>query len=190
MHLLTIFVLMCSLGNISSLPLPMNEYAYMIARSAIKQHDRSVQAQNKLNAKEKIAHLYVEYLQAEEYRNTRNYFYPSRPIETVLDNITASSFYKFLLQLPKGGNLHLHESQILNRRLLLESIRNSSEYDLLYICDHVHCNEKRYYLQYHQNAPSYLWIKVKDSNWTIDEILKTNDINRDFESSSLTYLCN
>jgi len=74
--------------------------------------------------------------------------------------------------LPKGGNLHIHEFQILDRKLFLESIKNSSEYDLLYICDQNTCVNKKYYLSYFKGNVPLGWTKVKNSNWTITEIVK------------------
>ncbi|CAF1071022.1 unnamed protein product [Rotaria sordida] len=159
-------------SNIILLPLPLNQYAYMLARERIKQYDRGVQAQNNLTSKEKVVNLYLELLQANDYMNTKNYFYPSRPIEKVFENITKSSLYQFLISLPKGGNLHIHESQVLDRKLLLEHIMNSSEYDFLYICDQDNCTTNKYYLNYFKSNPSSEWTKVKGSNWTIPEILK------------------
>ncbi|CAF3497404.1 unnamed protein product [Rotaria sp. Silwood1] len=171
--LFIISILFCLFfSNIILLPLPFNQYAYMLAREQIRQHDRGVQAQNNLNSKEKVVNLYLELLQAKEYINTKNYFYPSRPIETELENIIKSSFYQFLTLLPKGGNLHIHEFQVLDRKLLLESIKNSPEYDLLYICDQNDCIKNKYHLRYYKdNVPSG-WTKVKDSNWTISDIIK------------------
>ena len=174
MNLLLIFgLIFCLLfSHIILLPLPFNQYAYMLARDKIKQHDRAVQAQNNLNSKEKTVNLYLELLRARDFINTKNYFYPSRPIETEMDNITTSPFYQFLKLLPKGGNLHIHEFQILDRKLFLESIKGSLEYDLLYICDQNSCVKNKYYLSYFKgNVPSG-WTKVKDSNWTISEIIK------------------
>ncbi|CAF1612843.1 unnamed protein product [Rotaria sp. Silwood1] len=174
MNLLFIIGILFSLffSNIILLPLPFNQYAYMLAREQIKQHDRAVQAQNNLNSKEKIVNLYLELLQVKEYVNTKTYFYPSRPIETAIENITKSSFYQFLQLLPKGGNLHIHEFQILDRKLFLESIKNSPEYDLLYICDQNDCIKNKYYLSYYKNNVPNGWTKVKDSNWTISDIIK------------------
>ncbi|CAF2947939.1 unnamed protein product, partial [Rotaria sp. Silwood2] len=174
MNLLFIISILFSsfFSNIILLPLPFNQYAYMLARETIKQHDRSIQAQNKLNSKEKVVNLYLQLLQGNEYVNTKKYFYPSRPIETELENITKSSFYQFLKLLPKGGNLHLHETQILDRKVLLESIKNSPEYDLLYICDQNDCIKNKYYLNYYKNNVPSGWTKVKDSNWTISNIIK------------------
>lgn len=71
-----------------------------------------------------------------------------RPIELMLDNILHSRFYQFLLRLPKGGNLHLHESQTLSRRIFLVAIRDPPEFDLLHICDHPDCQKKRFVLEY------------------------------------------
>lgn len=155
-----------------SLPFPFDQYGYMMAREKIKQHDRAVQAQEKLNSREKTVNVYLEYLRAREFLETKDYFYPSRPIESEVKNITERSFYQFLSRLPKGGNLHLHEFQVLDRGVLLHSIFNSSEYDLLHICDQVSCSNSRYYLRYFQsNAPAG-WTKVRGSNWTIEAILR------------------
>ena len=170
--LLILGALLSLFSNIILLPLPFNQYAYMLAREEIKQHDRGVQAQNNLNSKEKIGNLYLELLRAKDFIDTRKYFYPSRPIESDISNITQSPFYNFLTFLPKGGNLHIHENQVLDRKLLLESIKDSPEYDLLYICDQNNCSTKKYHLNYFKiNVPSG-WTKIKDSNWTIAEIVK------------------
>ncbi|CAF1231950.1 unnamed protein product [Adineta steineri] len=174
MSLLLILGLLFSIlfSNIILLPLPFNQYAYMLAREQIKQHDRAVQGQNNLTSEEKIVNLYFQVLRANDFISTKNYFYPSRPIETELENITNSPFYQFLTLLPKGGNLHLHEFQVLDRKIFLESIKNSPEYDLLYICDQNSCLTKKYYLNYFQNNIPPGWTKVKNSNWTISEIVK------------------
>jgi adenosine deaminase CECR1 len=179
MDFLLLFLILFSLlfPNINQLPLPFNQYGYMVAREKIKQSDRSVQALNNLNSKEKTVNLYFELLRSRDFLNTKKYFYPSRPIETEIENITNNSFYQFLTLLPKGGNLHIHEFQVLDRKLLLESIKNSPEYDLLYICDQNNCKNK-YYLNYFKvNAPSG-WTKVKDSNWTIEEIVKKTTLTK------------
>jgi adenosine deaminase CECR1 len=163
-------------SNVNLLPLPFNQYAYMIARNKIKQQDRAIQSLNKLNSKERTVNLYLEYLQTKEYVDTRNYFYPARPIETEIENITNSPLYQFLIRLPKGGNLHIHEFQVLDRKILLESIQNSPEYDFLYICDQNSCVNNKYYLNYFKvNVPSG-WTKVKDSNWTIPDIVRKSTL--------------
>lgn len=161
-----------------TLPFPDNQYAYMKARQTIKQHGQAVQAQSRLNPKERVVNLYVEYLRTKEFQETRNFFYPSRPIENQVDKITARSFYKFLLSLPKGGNLHIHEFQILDRRVLLQSIQRSAEqFDMLHICDQTECGANKYYLRfYKQNAPSG-WTKVLNSVWTIDAILNKTTLS-------------
>ena len=154
------------------LPFPVDQYGYMMAREKIKQHDRGVQAQARLSTREKTVNLYLESLRAREFFETKDYFYPSRPIESEVENITRRPFYRFLRQLPKGGNLHLHEFQVLDRRVLLQSIVNSSEYELLYICDHnSSCANTRFYLRYYLNNVPAGWTKVKGSSWTIEAIL-------------------
>ncbi|UJR24852.1 hypothetical protein I4U23_006221 [Adineta vaga] len=167
-----LIILFVFFSNIISLPLPFNQYAYMLAREKIKQHDRAVQARNNLSSKEKVVNLYLEVLRAQDFINTKNYFYPARPIESEMTNITNSLFYKFLTQLPKGGNLHLHEFQTLDRRVFLESIVQSPEYDLLYICDQASCITNKYYLNFFTKNISIGWTKVKGSNWTISNIVK------------------
>jgi adenosine deaminase CECR1 len=168
-----VFLILFSLFlTVNLLPLPYNQYAYMLAREKIKEHDQAVQALNNLNSKEKIVNLYLELLRARDFIDTKNYFYPSHPIESEIDNITTSLFYQFLKFLPKGGNLHIHEFQILDRKLFLQSIKNSPEYDLLYICDQNNCLKNKYYLNYFQVNISSGWTKVKDSNWTIEDIVK------------------
>ncbi|CAF1150116.1 unnamed protein product [Adineta ricciae] len=166
------FLLFVLFSNINLLPLPFNQYAYMLAREKIKQHDRAVQAQNNLTVKEKVVNLYLEVLRARDFIDTKHYFFPARPIESEMENITNSPFYQFLTRLPKGGNLHLHEFQVLDRRIFLESIVNSPEYNLLYICDQISCVTNKYYLKYFtKNVPDG-WTKVKNSNWTISDIVK------------------
>lgn len=74
---------------------------------------------------------------------------------------------------------------MLNRKKLLEIIKSSDEYDLLFICDknnsnfcqqHVNiCQCKDYYLKFIKKINTTNpdgWIKVKDSDWTINKIVK------------------
>ena len=151
---------------------PLNEYEYMIERKLLREHDQSVQLLNNLNIKERIANFYFAYLRGEEFHRTKTYFYPSRPIEKCLINITSSQFYQYLLRLPKGGNLHLHEFQTLDRKIFLQAIQNSSEYDFLYICDQISCGRKQFHLSFFQTNIPIGWTKVKDSNWTIEQIVE------------------
>ena len=54
---------------------------------------------------------YLEYLKWQEFEATRGYFLPAKPIEKVLDKIKQSDVYRVLKKLPKGGNMHLHQSK-------------------------------------------------------------------------------
>jgi hypothetical protein len=69
------YVILFSLFTITvPLPLPFNQYAYMLARDKIKQHNRAVQAKNNLNAKETIVNLYLELLRVDEFIETEIIF--------------------------------------------------------------------------------------------------------------------
>jgi hypothetical protein len=73
---------------------------------------------------------------------------------------------------------------MLNRKKLLEIIKSSDEYDLLFICDKKNsnfcqqnvniCQCKDYYLKFIKKINASNpdgWIKVKDSDWTINKIV-------------------
>ena len=102
------------------------------------------------------------------------YFKPANPIEDELADMVNRPLYKLLKQLPKGGNLHMHENQMLDRKKLLQIIQNAPEYDFLYICDPNKpqcltsvCNCSSYFLSYFPNGAVDGWVKVDGSNWTI-----------------------
>ena len=165
---------------ISALPLPFDEYSFVLARNRVKQMDRS---DFYTSQAEKTVSLYFEKLKYDEFGGTSVYFYPARPIETDLELITKTTLYNQLKKVPKGGNLHIHDNQMLNRRTLLEIIQNSpsGEFDLLYICDKTkpicsttRCTCSDFYLRYFYNEAQANdgWVKVKGSPvWTIDAIL-------------------
>jgi len=55
---------------------------------------------------------YLQYLKWREFIATKKSgFPPSRPIEEKLDYITSTEIYEALVKLPKGGNMHSHESK-------------------------------------------------------------------------------
>ena len=54
---------------------------------------------------------YLTYLKWEEFEATKGYFLPAKPIERVVDKIKHSKVYSVLKKLPKGGNMHLHQSK-------------------------------------------------------------------------------
>ena len=108
-------IMMTFICQVISLPLPFDQYSYMLARNKLTSRF------NRLTFKENTVNLFMISLKHEEFHKTLNHFYPSRPIEDVLENITSSKIYKFLHKLPKGGNLHIHELQMLDRRNLLDT---------------------------------------------------------------------
>jgi len=168
---------------------PFDQYSYLLARHIVKssEHDYHSQARN-LNEKEKLVSIYFEKLKQSEFDKTRKRFSPSKPIEKELEVIQQRKLYDLLKKLPKGGNLHLHEDQVLNRRVLLEYIRDSSEeYEMLHICDKLNkptcremeCKCAEYHMEYIPSSQLATdgWVKVKDSNWTIDAIINKTTLN-------------
>ena len=87
--------------------------------------------------------------------------------------------------LNKLGNLHAHEDQMVNRRQLLEFIKENEEYNYLYICDKKSseyckfnlCDCTDYFLTFIKNpnlANRNGWQKVKNNpKWTLKEIFST-----------------
>ena len=128
-----LFLFIALIAALDSLPLPLNEYSYILARNQLRLIDTNTPS---LNPLEKTVSLYYDGLKNAEFRQTSGHFYPSRPIEDNLAAIQSSKLYAKLKPVPKGGNLHLHEDQMTNRRQLLELIFNSPpEFERLYICD-------------------------------------------------------
>jgi hypothetical protein len=166
-------------------PLPYSQYSYMIARNQIQQLDGLNLKET--SEKERIVSIHFEKLKSDELKRTSKHFFGSKPIETEFNKITSSELFEKLKHLPKGGNLHIHENQMLDRRYFLEMIRNSTEYDYLYICDKElkqfckknSCSCDQYYLTYFKNAShssSDGWVKVKGSTWTIDAIVNKSTL--------------
>jgi adenosine deaminase CECR1 len=152
-----------------------NEYTYAKARESLRLFDIKSQNKLELNEKEKIVNNYLEILKSNEFKNQGiNYFYPARPLEKYYKQIINSSLYTNLKNLAKGGNLHIHEDEALDRRLFLEIIKLNEPhlFDILYICiDKLLCNEKYYFFDYFINKVPNGWTKVKYSNLTFDDIL-------------------
>ena len=60
-----------------------------------------------------IVNQYLSFLKSEEFQRTKPAVPPSRPIEETLNDILHNStLYQALKKLPKGGNMHIHESKI------------------------------------------------------------------------------
>ena len=118
-----------------SLPLPLDEFSYILARNKLQLEDEET-SNISLSNKEKVVSFYFEKVKYDEFTRLGLYnFAPARPIESELNDIQSSFVYSVLRQLPKGGNIHIHENQMLDRLLLLKIVQNSSEWDYLYICD-------------------------------------------------------
>ena len=117
---LFILILTKTLSIIASpLPLPFDEFSYILARNRLEFIDEQYSSHKYLNIREKIVDIYFQMLKSNEFKalnssnpDTSKYFYPSRPIETELEQIQSSNLYKQLKLLPKGGNLHMHEGFI------------------------------------------------------------------------------
>lgn len=156
------------------IPLASNKYYYMLARNELR--DMETKARNflDLSAEEKIVHFYFESLKQQEYANTSNRFLPSLPIEDVLDELQGRQLYQLIKYLPKGGNLHMHEPEMLDRKVFLNMIEKDDElYDMLYICDKFNkpqcalkeCMCSAYQLRYFtKDQPDDGWSKVNKKN--------------------------
>lgn len=166
--------------SVKGFPVPFDQHSYVIARNQIQKIDSL--GLKEISGKERIVGIYFEKLKSDEFKRTRKSFHGSKPIETEYSSISKSDLFSKLKLLPKGGNLHIHENQMLDRKYLLEMIKNTTEYDLLYICDKDakpfcrtnQCSCNNYYLTYFKklnNLNTDGWVKVKDSNWTIDSIV-------------------
>ena len=61
---------------------------------------------------EQIVDHFLQYLRWKEFEASKSGdFPPMRPIEDVLPTIVASELFHHLKTLPKGGNMHSHESK-------------------------------------------------------------------------------
>ena len=159
--------------KVNSVPLPSNKYYYMLARNEIRDMETKFQNIKKLSAHEKIVHFYLEHLKELENTETQDRFLPSIPIEEVRDEIMNRPLYQFMRILPKGGNLHMHEPEMLDRKVLLEMIASDFElFEMLYICDRpakaeycmehkLVCNCSAHQLKYFAKSnPGDAWVKV------------------------------
>ena len=99
-----LFPFFCLLkNNINNLPLPLNEYAYMIARNELQLQD-SLNLEEETTEKERLVNIYFGKLKSDEFKRTSSKFHASLPIETELDSIKSSELFQKLKLLPKGGN--------------------------------------------------------------------------------------
>ena len=155
--------------------MPTNKYMYMMARNELKSLETTYQKFMLLNEREKAVNFYLLDLKSKEYVNTYEKYLPALPVEKVLKNIMSRPLYSMLRLLPKGGNLHMHEPEMLDRRVFLNLIQQDPElYDMLYICDKENktqcaarvsnssvCNCSSYSLSYFSKEPALGWTKVR-----------------------------
>jgi hypothetical protein len=152
----------------------LNKISYTLERNRLKNLETHYHTDLNLNKQEKIVNLYFQYLKKLEYESTRNKFLPALPIENNFLQLIQRPLYSILRELPKGGNLHVHDSQMLDRKLFLNLIKNdSSLYNMLYICDklifpecksvnndQIICNCTSYTLSYFMKNVPLGWSKV------------------------------
>ena len=167
-----IIIIICSVKCIS---LPTNKYYYMLARNELRDMEKKSHNFKGLSNRERVVHFQLEALKQIEYSETSSRFYPSLPIEDVYKEIKMRPLYELLKKLPKGGNLHMHEPEMLDRRIFLELIKNDPElYEMLYICDKITnpsckqsykaCNCSAYQLRYFAtHKPEAGWTKVNSN---------------------------
>ena len=164
-------VCVLALGQFAQcLPIASNKYYYMLAREKLRNMESNSQKFLSLSARETIVHFYLESLKQQEYAETSSRFLPSLPIEEVRDEMMRRQLYQLLRALPKGGNLHMHEPEMLDRKVFLELIENDPElYEMLYICDKANelmcalkkkCDCSKYQLRYFAKNPDDGWSKV------------------------------
>jgi hypothetical protein len=130
-----LFIIIKCLYISLALPLPLDEFSYISARNQLRLEDEGI-SNVSLSNKEKVVSFYFEKVKDDEFtRLGLSKFDPALPVESELNDIQSSYVYELLRQMPKGGNIHIHESQMLDRLLLLKIVQSSLEWDYLYICD-------------------------------------------------------
>ena len=180
---LLLLLIVCVSELIQPLPLPLNQYAYMLARNELRRSDSSLMRLRAFSDKERQVNLYFEKQKDVEFMETKSFFFPARPIEENLDKIFQRPLYKLLKTLPKGGNMHMHEFQMLDRKRFLEMIKRSSDdYDMVYLClkAKVHecqttpksCDCIENVLRYFKKNIPKGFVKVKESGLSLDDIVK------------------
>jgi hypothetical protein len=91
------------------------QYSYLLARHKIKSSENNyhITEKKKFNDRETVVGIYFEKLKNVEFQETWRKFIPSKPIEKQLEAMKRRKIYELLKKVPKGGNLHLHEDQVL-----------------------------------------------------------------------------
>lgn len=75
---------------------------------------------------------YLTYLKWKEFEATKSNFLPAKPIEKVVDKIKQSEVYTVLKKLPKGGNMHLHQSKKDRHKVCHYIFRNKEAVDIFF----------------------------------------------------------
>ncbi|CAD5112283.1 DgyrCDS1512 [Dimorphilus gyrociliatus] len=162
---------------------PENEYQYSKNRDSLIAEEEKLSSVDEINLNddEKIVDNYLHFLKVNEFLKTSDSsvgFPPSRPIEEKLEDIKRSDVYKELINLPKGGNMHTHESfHIVGQRIMLEEMFNSEDFEHLYVIEESTISSARLHnVDFFINPPPESsgdkWVQVKDNpNYTIDKLI-------------------
>lgn len=145
---------------------PANEYIYSLKRDAMQEaEDKFENKFKKISWAEQTVDHYLQYLKWREFVKTKDTgFPPSRPLEENLERIESSEIYKALFTFPKGGNMHSHEKHDVSRKILLDIVWNSYDFEYLYMLPPEH-ETSPWTLDFFVNPPSSdpPWINVKDN---------------------------
>jgi adenosine deaminase CECR1 len=120
---------------IIELSLQIDPSEYMRLRDELEFKSKGSYNNRFLTLKETQLDLFLKNEKLDELsKNSLIHF--NLPIEDYINRINKDTLlYKLIEKMPKGGNLHMHEPEMLNRRTFLEIIFNSTEFNYLYICN-------------------------------------------------------
>ncbi|XP_052765532.1 adenosine deaminase AGSA-like isoform X1 [Mya arenaria] len=134
------------------------EYKFARQRDLLEEKEKEHANNNiVLTNDEIIADNYLGFLKRQELERTRHDFPPSRPIELVLPTIRASKVYAVLKKLPKGGNMHLHQGHILDKKVMLDIIFGS--YLINYLCVNTKNGSHQWELNFYDTPPKG-WVRI------------------------------
>ncbi|CAH1784022.1 unnamed protein product [Owenia fusiformis] len=170
-HKMVILAIYALFGIIAIDAMYANEYHYAVERDRLKQEERKYAGyESSLNEDETIVNHYMQFLKWQEYNYTRDTFVPLRPIEETYHHIIKTKLFATLKKLPKGGNMHIHEHHVLEKKQMLELAMNLSDWDHLYV---THPNQSASPWQYNffiNPPPNKGWVKFKD-HFKVDDVI-------------------